>query len=128
MAKQPDMNALNALSKAPITDPIITGTPVSTGTTGNTGSTGTPVTPGTTGRTASAGTTKSKLTVQLPVDLHGRIRAVWFAAAHIEHIGSVSEWATIQLEKAVETYESRYNNGVPFTPIGPGVLPNFSIN
>ena len=122
MAKQPNMNALNALSKAPITDPIITGTPASAGTPGSAGSTGTP------DSARSIGGARSKLTVQLPVDLHGRIRATWFAAAHIEHIGSVSEWATIQLEKAVETYESRYNNGVPFTPIGPGVLPNFSIN
>lgn len=119
MAKQPDMNALNALSKAPITDPIITGTPASAGTPGTAGSAGS---------YGCASGARSKLTVQLPVDLHGRIRAAWFAAAHIEHIGSVSEWATIQLEKAVETYESRYNNGVPFTPIGKGVLPNFSIN
>lgn len=122
MAKQPDMNALSVLSKAPITDPIITGTPASAGTPGSAGSTGTP------DSARSIGGARSKLTVQLPIDLHGRIRAAWFTTAHIEHVGSVSEWVTRQLEKAVENYESQYNDGRPFTPIGTGVLPNFSIN
>ncbi|WP_311776853.1 hypothetical protein [Trueperella abortisuis] len=102
--------ALDALSKAAVANPIITGTTSTTGATG----------------TASATSTASlkKFTIRIDADLLGRIRAAYLRdlAAGGEH-RSLSAWAAAHLAAAVEEDEATHNHGRPFEPVAAGIVP-----
>lgn len=96
--------ALTALSKAPVANPIIAGTASSA---------------------ASAGTASlKKFTIRIDEDLLGRIRAAYLRdlAAGGEH-RSLSAWASAHLADAVERNEAAHNDGEPYQPVGAGVVP-----
>lgn len=99
--------ALDALSKAAVANPIITGTTSTAG-------------------TASATSTASlkKFTIRIDADLLGRIRAAYLRdlAAGGEH-RSLSAWAAAHLAAAVEEDEATHNHGRPYEPVAAGIVP-----
>ena len=99
--------ALDALSKAAIANPVITGTAGTAGTASATG-------------TASL----KKFTIRIDADLLGRIRAAYLRdlTAGGEH-RSLSAWACAHLAEAVEHNEADHNNGRPYEPVAAGIVP-----
>lgn len=95
--------ALDALSKATVNNPVIAGTANTAGT------------------TRTAGT---KFTIRLDRELLGRIRAAYLRdlASGGEH-RSLSAWTAAHLATIVEANEAAHNNGDPYEPIAPGVVP-----
>ncbi|MGV4375963.1 hypothetical protein K5713_00950 [Trueperella pyogenes] len=109
--KKPNPEFLTTLSKAPVNDPIIAGT-------------------ASTASTASIVNkdARTKLTIRLDNNLHGRIRAAFLADLTAgSGITSLSAWATHHLEQAVLETEQRLNDGEQFTAVKAGVVPNFRI-
>ncbi len=102
--------ALDALSKAAVANPIITGTTSHAGAAG----------------TASATSTASlkKFTIRIDADLLGRIRAAYLRdlAAGGEH-RSLSAWTAAHLAAAVEEDEAAHNHGRPYEPVAAGIVP-----
>lgn len=106
--KKPNPEFLTTLSKAPVNDPIIAGT-ASTASIVNKDA-------------------RTKLTIRLDNNLHGRIRAAFLADLTAgSGITSLSAWATHHLEQAVLETEQRLNDGEQFTAVKAGVVPNFRI-
>lgn len=103
--------ALDALSKAAIANPIITGT--------------TSTKAGTASATSTASTASlKKFTIRIDADLLGRIRAAYLRdlAAGGEH-RSLSAWAAAHLAAAVEEDEATHNHGRPYEPVAAGIVP-----
>ena len=112
--KAPNMDALNALSKAPVTDPII-----------NAGNTST-ASPASADGTASGEPYSPivKFTIRLEEELMGRIRAAYLAdLATGTGVSSLSAWAADALRNAVIDAEKRHGRTEPFTPVGTGRVP-----
>lgn len=109
MKTTPD-EALSALAKATIANPVITGTASSNSTARTTGATG----------SASL----KKFTIRIDADLLGRIRAAYLRdlASGGEH-RSLSAWAAAHLAAAVENDEAAHNAGQPYEPVAAGVVP-----
>lgn len=96
--------ALDALSKAAIANPVITGTASTASATGS--------------------ASLKKFTIRIDADLLGRIRAAYLRdlAAGGEH-RSLSAWACAHLAEAVEHNEAAHNNGRPYEPVAAGIVP-----
>lgn len=101
--------ALDALSKATVDNPVIAGTANTAGTASN-------------ARTARSACTK--FTIRLDRELLGRIRAAYLRdlASGGQH-RSLSAWAAAHLAAVVEANEAAHNNGDPYEPVAPGVVP-----
>ncbi|MET7074263.1 hypothetical protein ABZS16_04570 [Trueperella pyogenes] len=101
--------ALNALSKASVNNPVIAGTANTAGTASG---------------ASNARSACTKFTIRLDRELLGRIRAAYLRdlASGGQH-RSLSAWAAAHLAAVVEANEAAHNNGDPYEPVAPGVVP-----
>ena len=67
---------------------------------------------------------KKIFSVRISTAVAGRLRAAWAAElAHGTHNEPFSQWVEHLLSTAAADTENRLNNGHPFPPIPPGVIP-----
>ncbi|MEW6881431.1 hypothetical protein [Trueperella pyogenes] len=104
--------ALAALSKAAVENPVIAGTASTTASASSASG------------ASTASRADTKFTIRLDHELLGRIRAAYLRdlAAGGEH-RSLSAWAAAHLAAVVEANEATHNNGAPYEPIAPGIVP-----
>lgn len=64
-----------------------------------------------------------RLTVRVPADLMGEVRAAWWTTAPTTGVRSMSAWVIEALEAHLASERAAHNGGRPFVPVGPGELP-----
>lgn len=64
-----------------------------------------------------------RLTVRVPADLMGEVRAAWWTTAPTTGVRSMSAWVIEALEAHLASERAAHNQGQPFAPVGPGELP-----
>ncbi len=64
-----------------------------------------------------------RLTVRVPTDLMGEVRAAWWTTAPTTGVRSMSAWVIEALEAHLASERAAHNQGRPFAPVGPGELP-----
>ena len=64
-----------------------------------------------------------RLTVRVPADLMGEVRAAWWTTAPTTGVRSMSAWVIEALETHLASERAAHNGGRPFVPVGPGELP-----
>ena len=64
-----------------------------------------------------------RLTVRVPADLMGEVRAAWWTTAPTTGVRSMSAWVIEAREAHRASERAAHNGGRPFMPVGPGELP-----
>ena len=64
-----------------------------------------------------------RLTVRVPAELMGAVRAAWWTTAPTTGVRSMSAWVIEALEAHLASERAAHNGGRPFVPVGPGELP-----
>lgn len=64
-----------------------------------------------------------RLTVRVPAELMGEVRAAWWTTAPTTGVRSMSAWVIEALEAHLASERAAHNGGRPFVPVGPGELP-----
>lgn len=104
---QDALQALAALHKAPVADPIVAGTASHAGNAGNAGTVGI-----------------KKFTIRLDEELLGRVRAAYLRElATGDGHSSLSAWAASALAQAVEQSEAKFNHGNEYQPVDSDIVP-----
>ncbi|KMY22779.1 hypothetical protein ACU21_01480 [Actinobaculum suis] len=118
--KTPPTEALAALEKATVTDPVIAGTARNAG---NASTAGNASNAGNVGNVGTTSTIK-KFTIRIDAELLGRVRAAYLREVALRgEYESLSAWTARQLEDVVEHHEAVHNHGAPYTPLDSGVIP-----
>ena len=79
--------------------------------------------PPTTSSTAAARTAVERLSIRVPAELMGEVRAAWWTTAPTTGVRSMSAWVIEALEAHLASERAAHNGGRPFVPVGPGELP-----
>lgn len=64
-----------------------------------------------------------RLSIRVPTELMGQVRAAWWTTAPTTGVRSMSAWVIEALEAHLSAEQAAHNNGRPFAPVGPGELP-----
>ena len=64
-----------------------------------------------------------RLSIRVPAELMGEVRAAWWTTAPTTGVRSMSAWVIEALEAHLASERAAHNGGRPFTPVGPGELP-----
>lgn len=64
-----------------------------------------------------------RLSIRVPAELIGEVRAAWWTTAPTTGVRSMSAWVIAALEAHLASERAAHNNGRPFVPVGPGELP-----
>lgn len=70
-----------------------------------------------------ARTAVERLSIRVPAELMGEVRAAWWTTAPTTGVRSMSAWVIEALEAHLASERAAHNGGRPFMPVGPGELP-----
>ena len=70
-----------------------------------------------------ARTAVERLSIRVPAELMGEVRAAWWTTAPTTGVRSMSAWVIEALEAHLGSERAAHNGGRPFVPVGPGELP-----
>lgn len=70
-----------------------------------------------------ARTAVERLSIRVPGELMGEVRAAWWTTAPTTGVRSMSAWVIEALEAHLASERAAHNGGRPFMPVGPGELP-----